>query len=681
MKVAALLSKTAPAINRAYSLLTVKAVEEIEEDRVIRGIATTPEADRVGDIVEPRGVKFTNPLPLLWMHRHDSPVGTVKFRKATDDGIEFEARIAKITTPGVLKDLVDMAWQAVKAELVRGVSIGFRALEYSFMENGGVRFTETEVFELSLVTIPANASALITSAKSLSQFDGSQRAVSRVSAGPVKSLFGPTGVPVNPPTRTPEHPTMNIQEQIKQFQATRAAKVAAMAALMKKAAEAGETLDKAASEEYDNTQAEVDTIDAHLKRLENMQKVQLVESKAITVVTPGSVEEPTKKATEERDPTRRVIAVERKLEKGIGLARLAGCIAAAKGNTDLALRIAKERFPEEKQLHGILQHVRFNDHGFINKAAVDIGTSRDTDWAAPLVNYQNLVNEFLEYLRPMTIIDQMAPSMRRVPFNVRVPRQTGGASASWVGEGAPKPVTSLAFDFVSLTYMKLAAIAVITQELARFSSPNADTLVRDDLAKAIVQQMDADFVDPANAGTSNVKPASITNGVTPVASSGNSYANVLEDIQALAAPFIAANLSRRGAVWLMSESNALALSLMRLPANEGGGFAFPGVTEEGGTFSGRKVIVSEAIGNIVVLARASDILLADDGQVTIDASDQASVQMDSVPTNPVVSATVLISLWQQNLLGIRAERFITWVKGRAASVQYLSGVNWGQPTT
>jgi hypothetical protein len=43
-------------MNRAYSILTVKAVEE--DQRIIRGMATTPSPDRVGDIVEPLGVKF-----------------------------------------------------------------------------------------------------------------------------------------------------------------------------------------------------------------------------------------------------------------------------------------------------------------------------------------------------------------------------------------------------------------------------------------------------------------------------------------------------------------------------------------------------------------------------------------------------------------------------------------------
>lgn len=152
-------------MNRAYSVLDIKAVDD--DQRVLTGIATTPEPDRVGDIVEPLGAKFANPLPLLWQHRHDSPVGTVVFDKPTKSGIKFKATLPVIEEAGALKDLVDMAWQSVKAKLVRGVSIGFRALEYAFMESGGVRFAEVEIMELSLVTIPANASATIQTIKAL----------------------------------------------------------------------------------------------------------------------------------------------------------------------------------------------------------------------------------------------------------------------------------------------------------------------------------------------------------------------------------------------------------------------------------------------------------------------------------------------------------------------------------
>jgi HK97 family phage prohead protease len=152
-------------VQRAYSLLEVKALDE--DQRTISGIATTPEPDRVGDIVDPMGAKFASEIPLLWQHKHDMPVGVAKFGKPTKSGIPFVASVASIAEDGPLKNMVDMAWQAVKAKLVRGVSIGFRALDYSYMDNGGVKFNQTEIYELSLVTIPANASATIQTIKAL----------------------------------------------------------------------------------------------------------------------------------------------------------------------------------------------------------------------------------------------------------------------------------------------------------------------------------------------------------------------------------------------------------------------------------------------------------------------------------------------------------------------------------
>lgn len=149
--------------NRAYSFLQVKSFDE--EKRTISGIATTPATDRVGDIVEPLGVKFKNPMPLLWQHRHDAPVGKVKFDKPTAKGITFTAELAQTDEPGTLKDRLDEAWQSVKLGLVSAVSIGFRPIKYDVMSEGGLRFKESEVYELSLVTIPANSQAMITALK------------------------------------------------------------------------------------------------------------------------------------------------------------------------------------------------------------------------------------------------------------------------------------------------------------------------------------------------------------------------------------------------------------------------------------------------------------------------------------------------------------------------------------
>jgi len=158
-----------------FSVIEVKAVDE--DQRILRGTATTPSPDRMGDIVEPLGIRYRNPLPLLWQHNASSPVGQAKFFKPTKDGVDFEAEILELDEPGELKNRLDLAWQSVKAKLVRGVSIGFRAIETAFMDNGGMHFLETEVLELSLVTIPANAEATIHTVKG---FDAVQRGAVRL---------------------------------------------------------------------------------------------------------------------------------------------------------------------------------------------------------------------------------------------------------------------------------------------------------------------------------------------------------------------------------------------------------------------------------------------------------------------------------------------------------------------
>lgn len=152
-------------LNRAFTLLEVRSTDE--EKRSIEGIASTPKPDSYDDIVEPLGAKYALPMPLLWQHRSDAPVGHVEFAKPNQDGIPFKARIFNVDEEGSLKARLDEAWQSVKLGLIRAVSIGFKPLEYSRLENGGLRYISWEWLELSLVTIPANSEATINVVRSI----------------------------------------------------------------------------------------------------------------------------------------------------------------------------------------------------------------------------------------------------------------------------------------------------------------------------------------------------------------------------------------------------------------------------------------------------------------------------------------------------------------------------------
>lgn len=643
-------------LNRAYSILNVKELDD--EQRIFRGIATTPTPDRVQDIVEPLGVKVAPTIPLLLYHDSRQPVGIVKFGAATKTGIPFEASIPKVIELGKLKDRVDEAWQMVKYRLITAVSIGFQPVadKVEQLKSGGLRFIESTVLELSLVPIPAQAEALISYVK---QLDDQQRAALGNAPIDQPALTPPPGASGKQQHITPVNrkgiKVATIQEQLSSFEATRQAKDARMAALMDKAAEEGRTFDDSETEEYDGLETEVKQLDSHLTRLRAREKAN------VATATPVNG------ATQEAGTASRQGSVihmgKSNLPKGTAFTRYAMALAHSKGNLVQAEQIAKRWHDSTPEVEIAL------------KAAMTAGSTTTSHWASELVEYNTMAGEFLELLRPATILGKL-DGLRRVPFNVRIIGQTQGATVNWVGQGLAKPVSELALTSVTLGFAKIAGIVVITQELARFSSPSAEQLVRDDLVKTIAQFMDQQFIDPGVAAVANVSPASITNGITPTQSTGATVALVTADVSALFRGFIAAGLAPTKGVWIMSASSALALSLLRTSQDI---FAFPNINMTGGTFFGLPVVVSESVphstsaGSIIILLDQSEVYIADDGGVSIDVSEQASLQMNSTPS---AGAQSLVSLWAQNLVGIRAERFCTWQRRRDTAVAYLDNVHY-----
>ena len=83
------------------------------------------------------------------------------------------------------------------------------------------------------------------------------------------------------------------------------------------------------------------------------------------------------------------------------------------------------------------------------------------------------------------------------------------------------------------------------------------------------------------------------------------------------------------------------------------------------------------LGEMIGTGGMADVYIGDEGGFEVDISREASLDMDSAPANPSTAATVMVSLWQRNLVGFRAERTINWARRRASAVSYLTGVNWG----
>jgi HK97 family phage prohead protease len=156
-------------MHRAHSTLETKSIDE--QQRILYGLATSPEPDRLGDRVISRGARFKLPLPFLYQHDSDKPIGHVTQAAVSDDGIDIEVKLAKTDVPGPLKDRLDTAWQEIQLGLIRGLSIGFRSIKDEPIEEQRFarKYLEWEWLELSAVTIPAHRDASIHVIRALDQ--------------------------------------------------------------------------------------------------------------------------------------------------------------------------------------------------------------------------------------------------------------------------------------------------------------------------------------------------------------------------------------------------------------------------------------------------------------------------------------------------------------------------------
>ena len=471
-------------------------------------------------------------------------------------------------------------------------------------------------------------------------------------------------------------------EQVADLKATREAKMAEMRAVAQKSVDESRSMDTAEAEQFDTAQSEIKRLDADISRLSTMAEMDKMSAKPV-----GEAEQQNKGVSGSegyRVPVQ--VKHTEKLEPGIAFARYAICLAKAKFNPQMAFQLAAKHYPHTQAVVNTLkaqaEGASISDMLRV-KAAVAAGTTLDSTWAAPLVEAQTFMGDFISYLRPRTLIGQA--QFRPVPFNVRIAGQTSGGTAGWVGQGKSKPVTKFDYTDTTIPFTKVAAIAVITQELARFSDPSAEMLVRDSLADCVIERVDSDLFDPDLAAVANVSPAGLLNGVSPVTIGAVDYGDPDTVRAAIALLWAAWDSTYMGARPAYYTTPAVA-RLIAMSREALGTRAFPGMSMTGGEIDGVPVRVSQYLANNggsggapFILVDESEIYLADDGSVTLDASDVASIQMDSAPSHDSSTPTAasLVSMWQTNSIAFRAERFIWWGARRSGAAQWIDGM----PTT
>ncbi|MFA7293555.1 MAG: phage major capsid protein [Rhodocyclaceae bacterium] len=661
---------------RAYATFEIENVKEAGSSgkRTFTGIASTIQPDLMDDVVVPNGAEFTLPLPLIWGHDASQPIGWVRAARIKKDRIEVDCEVHDEKEPGKLKDRLDECWQQMRAQLVRGLSIGFRAIDAEQIDGSwGIKFLRWRWLELSPVVIPANQASGVLSLNQIKSADEAARRALQGAHGARPGIRSDAGKSGSPDASGTKHPAAGgfsfsrfkgtnvktLQEMIE----ARNTKSARMNELVELRKAEGRAFTADEGDEFDALDGEVASLDddIRIKRFEERQASAASRVKGNTS-DEGRASRGGMSFVKKADPDDKF--------KGQSfirtvIAKAASAAELRKGNFVTPADIAMQRWGKT---HPNLVNVI--------KAGVAGGGTGSGEWGAELAQSDaRFSGDFIEFLYGMTIFDRLP--LREVPARVHIKGQDGAATGYWTGESKGIAVSKPDFSDVELTPLKVGAIAVCSKELVLDSSPSAEMWIRDSLAQASAQRVDTTFLGTA-AASNGVSPAGLLNGLSAGAPSGTDAAAVRADLMTLYTGFLTAK-NASGLVQIMTPSMAKALALL---VNALGQPEFVGLNADGGTLLGDRVFTGDNVtGGHWILLKPSDIWKIGDSGIDVSMTDVATIEQDSAPAGagdtPTAASATLMSLWQTEQVGFKVVRRINYAKRRSTAVAYMDNCEYG----
>jgi HK97 family phage major capsid protein/HK97 family phage prohead protease len=642
-----------------------KAVDQSGDIGILEGVATTAATDRMGDVVEPLGAQFKLPLPLLWQHDSKAPIGKVVAAKVTPTGIEIRAEVYK-----TLAQSIGTQWELIMNGLVPALSIGFRPIESEAIDPkqpyAGQRFTTWEWLELSAVTIPANADALITTTKSFctplddQHRDGPGRAIASAAAAPRSSA--PPGPPPRKPTPILGARPMKTAERIEQIEREICAHRDSI----------HETATICDTESRDPTEEEALAMKAAGEEIER---------KEITLgAYQAAMQTQAKAADRARNPSAPAILTARTRERSPG---------------EFVFKTAVVRlnaFVNKTNPGEVAEALYANDSEAVTviKSAVAPAQTTVPGWAEELTRYD--IQGYMDILHPVSVWRQLAAEGQSLNFNgaslIKVPGRniTPQVAGSFVGEAGLIPVKKLGFVSASIYPYKMAVLSTFSNEIIQQSTPSVEAIVRQAMIDDTAQAIDLALLS-LNAAVVGVRPPGIQVGMTTSASAGITLANVIADAR-LMITHVTTALCRKP-VWIMHPARIQGLALL---TNATGQFMFREELATGKWFGYPILSSTNVPPTVVFLVDAADFISAFDAP-QFETSNQATIiEADDDGTPPYVGppagiedigsaaastppATVR-SLFQTDSVALRQIMPLSWNQFRVANSYALTGVNW-----
>ena len=163
---AAIKSSIPGARTRRKFRFHMKFVESDSARRMIEGYASTRDLDRTGDVVQPGAFAeslkdyLSNPV-VTYMHDWSNPIGKVIDARIDELGLFIRAEIS---------ETADTVWKLIEEGILRALSIGYEVVDEKLID-GVNQILRLRLYEVAIVSIPANRRALFSVSKALEAGD------------------------------------------------------------------------------------------------------------------------------------------------------------------------------------------------------------------------------------------------------------------------------------------------------------------------------------------------------------------------------------------------------------------------------------------------------------------------------------------------------------------------------
>jgi HK97 family phage major capsid protein/HK97 family phage prohead protease len=659
-----------------------KAVKR--DDGKIEFVMSDETVDRYGDIIAASGWKLSNfkqnPIALFG-HNSSFPIGT--WEDVRVQGKELRGVLAP--APEGTSQRIDEIRRLVEAGILKAVSVGFIPLDYEVIENsdmGGVKYTQSELAECSVVSVPANPNALAV-AKSLHISDDTIDILFSKNADTGEGLMRRRagGENANQRTTKPKgHQMSPLAKRIKDAQDRLVTLRDALNAVIEKMDDTNP--DEAVQVEADELTSQIEATEKSLATLQraeaSLARASAPQSRSGQDVT--HFEDGSSSALEVRSG--RPFAVAAKKVKPVDYLWRSLAVAVKHhidGRQQTVLDVLKGMYGEDEATRVVMARM-------VTKAAVVPASTTTSGWADTLV--QTVMQDFIDALHPFSIYPQLARLGSSFTFGrngiISMPARssTPTLAGAFVLQGNAIPVKQAAFSAITLTPKKMGVITTMTREISEHSTPAIEGIIRQAILDDTAVSLDTILMD--NTAASATRPQGMQNaaGAAITATSGGGIAALIGDLKALVGALLTNTLGNiRSPVWIMNPGDALAMALTQAAA--GGDLPFRDELSRGVLLGYPVVRSTVGTTDTIYLVDAADFMTATGDVPRFDVSDQAVLHMEdtspaaiSATGTPNTVAAPLRSLFQTDTMAIRMIMDVNWAWRRTGMAVWSTSMTW-----